>query len=189
MGSSDCLMAPSSRGATPQERRNRPPRERVAGGRAATSGYVGHVHCAPDFLRRSWQIRPVPVARLVTGRDGGPDAGQRADSRGHHGRGRCVSCRARVSTLFVRGSQWRDLLTHRCCLDRSNHGAHGCAHRHCSGGYQAHPRLFNRFATWSNDGFVRRWRCCGGHHALTRPRLFQSAFISRLWFRNSRVPR
>jgi NADH-quinone oxidoreductase subunit L len=50
-----------------------------------------------DFLRRGRQIRPGAAARLAAGRDGRPDAGQRADPRGHDGgRGR-VSDRARLS--------------------------------------------------------------------------------------------
>ena len=44
-------------------------------------------HRAADFLRRGRQIRPGAAARLAAGRDGRPDAGQRAHSRGHDGGG------------------------------------------------------------------------------------------------------
>ena len=44
--------------------------------------------CRPaDLLRRGGQERPVPAARLAAGRDGRPDAGQRADSRRDDGGG------------------------------------------------------------------------------------------------------
>ena len=46
-----------------------------------------HGHRAADFPRRGRQIRPIAVARLAAGRDGRPDAGQRADSRGDDGGG------------------------------------------------------------------------------------------------------
>src|SRR5436189_103305 len=55
-------------------------------------------------------------------------------------------------------------------------------------GHQTHPGVFDHVATWSDDGFVRRWRRCGWHNASARPRFFQSALISWLWLCNSRVP-
>ena len=42
---------------------------------------------AADLLRRDGQVRPGPAARLAAGRDGRPDAGQRADPRGDDGGG------------------------------------------------------------------------------------------------------
>ena len=61
----------------------------------------------PYLLRRGRQIRSIPAPRLVAGRDGRSNAGQRAHPRRHHGRGRCFPGRARLSSLFVRGNQWR----------------------------------------------------------------------------------
>jgi hypothetical protein len=49
------------------------------------------------FMRCDGQVRPVPAARVVAGRDGRPDAGQRAHPRRHHGGGGRVPRGARVS--------------------------------------------------------------------------------------------
>ena len=57
----------------------------------------GYRHCAADLLRSGGQIGPVAAARLATGRDGRPDAGERPDSRCDHGRGRRLPGGARVS--------------------------------------------------------------------------------------------
>ena len=56
-------------------------------------------------------------------------------------------------------------------------------------GHQAHPRLLDRLAAWLDDGFVRRGRSCGRHHASARARLFQSAPFPRFRFRHSRLSR
>ena len=56
-----------------------------------------HGHRLADFLRGGWQVRPGAAARLVAGRDGRPDARQRADPRGDDGGGGRVPRRPRLS--------------------------------------------------------------------------------------------
>ena len=63
-----------------------------ASGMAASTG-IG----AADFLRRDGQIRPGAAARLAAGRDGRPDARQRAHPRGDDGGGGRVPGGARLS--------------------------------------------------------------------------------------------
>ena len=48
---------------------------------------------------RGGQIRAVPATHLVAGRDGGPHAGQRADTRRDDGHGGRVPCRALLPRL------------------------------------------------------------------------------------------
>ena len=54
-------------------------------------------HCAVDLLRSGGQIGPAAATCLATGRHGGPDAGQRPDSRRNHGRGGCLPGSTRIS--------------------------------------------------------------------------------------------
>ncbi len=54
-------------------------------------------HRPADLCRSSGQERPASAARLAARRDGRPHAGLRAHSRGHHGRRRRLSRRARLS--------------------------------------------------------------------------------------------
>ena len=58
--------------------------------RASRRGRSGrdHADLPAAVPRGDGQERPVPAARLVAGRDGRPDAGQRADPRGDDGHGR-----------------------------------------------------------------------------------------------------
>ena len=49
-----------------------------------------HADLLAAAVRGDGQVGPVPAARLVAGRDGRPDAGQRADPRGDDGDGRRV---------------------------------------------------------------------------------------------------
>ena len=83
-------------------RRKRLPRK----GRASRARRQRHLRCAADFLRRRRQVGSIPAARLVAGRDGRPDAGQRAHPRRHHGRRRRVSGGASLSALLVRRGRW-----------------------------------------------------------------------------------
>ena len=57
---------------------------------------------APHLLRRGREIGAIPAPRLVAGRDGRSDPGQRAHPCRHHGRGRRLPGRAGLSHLFVR---------------------------------------------------------------------------------------
>ena len=52
------------------------------------AGRRAHGDCALPAAGRGGQERAVAALHLAAGRDGRPDAGLRADSRGHHGHGR-----------------------------------------------------------------------------------------------------
>ena len=80
---------------------------------------------------------------------------------------------ARVYPLFSLGAiNGVTTFADRRRLDRCDHGPHLRAHRARPGGHQTHPRLFDRLATWLDDGFVRRGRRRGRNHAPARARLF-----------------
>ena len=53
------------------------------------------------------QVGAAPAAHLAARRHGGPDAGLRADPRGHHGDGRRLPDRAHVAALLARARRLR----------------------------------------------------------------------------------
>ncbi len=65
-----------------------------AGVAGAISSTCADLVRAGPLRRRDGQVGAVPAARLAARRDGGPDAGLRADPRGDDGGGRCISGRA-----------------------------------------------------------------------------------------------
>ena len=96
---------------------------------------------ARDARRRGREVGADPAAHLAARRDGGPDAGQRADPRGHDGDGRRLPARAPAPGLRGRpggaGPGGRD---------RRRDAARGRADRARPGRHQARDRLLDDVA-------------------------------------------
>ena len=147
---------------------------------------------AADLCRRGREERPVSVARLAARRDGRPDAGLRADSRGDHGGGRRLSCRARVSAdagghaLAGGGATVRSRSSPG--MWRVDGGIRGADRRRAKR-HQAHPGLLDRLATRLHDGGLGHGRRGGGHVSSDHARFLQGAALHGRGLGHPRLPR
>ena len=123
-----------------------------------------------DFLRRGRQVRAIPAARLVAGRDGRPDARVRLDPRRDDGGRRCLHALPHV--VFV---QRRRAARHR--LHRRIHRAARRAHRRPAKRHQTHHRLLDAVATRLHGHGRRLERPDAGDVSSDHARVFQSAAV------------
>ena len=147
-----------------------------------------------DFLRRGWQIRPGAAARLAAGRDGRPDARQRADPRGDDGGGGCVSRGAGLSADEQRmPASWSPASRSTALQVVTWIGAitavFAALHRRRAERHQTHPRLLHGFATRLHDDGPGRRRRGGRNVPSDHARILQSAAVHGRRLGDSRLPR
>ena len=159
----------------------------LVGGRRDLGRRCVSIAGAPAVRRHDRQVGAVPAARVAARRDGGPDAGLRADPRRDDGRGRRLPGRPDVPGLHRRrpvGPAGR--------RDRS--AASRCSARRCSALVQDDIKRVLAYSTVSQLGYMIALMSIGSRRAQRRvlppvhARVLQGAAVPRLGLGDPRLP-